>query len=80
MLFFVETTIEAQAPTLSSFPPVSGYQGTLVTSHCRNLSITHTNNIVRFGVVKANVTAAAPDSSLQLVLANYMELIKRIAC
>ncbi len=45
-------------PSITSFSPVSGPVGTTVTINGANFSTTPSNNIVYFGAVKANVTAA----------------------
>jgi hypothetical protein len=45
-------------PVISSFTPASGKIGISVTIAGKNFNTTAANNIVRFGAVKANVTAA----------------------
>ena len=57
-LIFVVSSLFAQ-PTINSFSPASGPVGTAVTISGTNFSTTPANNIVFFGAVKANVTAAA---------------------
>jgi hypothetical protein len=47
MLFFVKTTLQAQAPTISSFTPMSGALGTVVTLTGTNFNTTAANNIGR---------------------------------
>ena len=49
-------------PTISSFSPASGPAGTAVTITGTNFSATPASNIVFFGAVRANVTAAATNS------------------
>ena len=49
-------------PTINSFSPTSGPVGTSVTIPGANFSTTATNNVVYFGVVRANVTAASTNS------------------
>lgn len=49
-------------PTISSFTPTSGAIGTPVTITGTNFSSTAANNIVYFGAVKGNVTAASATS------------------
>ncbi|MBN2615960.1 MAG: VCBS repeat-containing protein, partial [Bacteroidales bacterium] len=51
------------APTITSFSPVSGPVGTTDTIKGTHFNTTTTNNIVRFGATKATVTAAT-DTSL----------------
>ena len=58
---FIASSILAQ-PTISSFSPSSGPVGTSVTITGTNFSTTPANNIVFFGAVKANVTAATATS------------------
>ncbi|MBI1780872.1 MAG: VCBS repeat-containing protein, partial [Sphingobacteriales bacterium] len=53
--------INAQ-PVINSFSPTSGPVGTTVTISGSNFSSTAANNIVYFGAVKANVTAATTTS------------------
>jgi hypothetical protein len=45
-------------PVIDSFTPASGKIGISITITGKNFNTTTTNNIVRFGAVKANVTAA----------------------
>jgi hypothetical protein len=49
-------------PTISSFSPASGPVGTSVTISGTNFSTVLANNIVFFGTVRANVTAATSNS------------------
>lgn len=49
-------------PTITSFNPVSGPIGTTVTITGTNFNSTASNNIVFFGAVRANVTAATATS------------------
>jgi FG-GAP-like repeat/IPT/TIG domain/Secretion system C-terminal sorting domain len=49
-------------PIINSFSPVSGSVGTSVTITGTNFSTTPANNIVYFGAVRANVTAASATS------------------
>src|SRR5258705_10003288 len=49
-------------PAISSFSPQSGAVGTSVTISGSNFSTTPANNIVFFGVVRANVTTASASS------------------
>ena len=58
IFFFV---LSAQ-PIISSFSPALGPVGTSVTINGSNFSTTPTNNIVFFGAVKANVSAATASS------------------
>jgi len=55
------TTLKAQ-PTITSFTPVSGPANTTVTIAGTNFNATPANNIVYFGAVKANITAATTTS------------------
>lgn len=58
LLSFVSLNSFAQ-PSITSFSPASGPIGTNVTITGSNFSTTPANNIVFFGAVRANVTAAA---------------------
>ena len=58
---FIASGLLAQ-PTITSFSPTSGPVGTSVTITGTNFSPTPSNNIVFFGAVKANVTAASGTS------------------
>ena len=58
---FIASSILSQ-PTISSFSPASGPVGTSVTITGTNFNTTPSNNIVFFGAVKANVTAASATS------------------
>jgi hypothetical protein len=49
-------------PTIKSFTPISGSVGTTVTILGTHFSNTPLNNIVRFGAVRANVSAASSTS------------------
>jgi FG-GAP-like repeat/IPT/TIG domain/Secretion system C-terminal sorting domain len=60
-LIFVVSDLFAQ-PTITSFSPTSGPVGISVTITGTNFSTTPSNNIVFFGAVKANVTAASATS------------------
>ena len=60
-LFFVASDLFAQ-PTINSFAPASGPAGTSVTISGTNFSATPASNIVFFGAVRANVTAATVSS------------------
>ena len=52
----------AQAPTITSFTPISAKPGDGVTLTGTNFSATATENIVFFGATKATVTAATANS------------------
>ncbi len=54
-------SVSAQ-PTISSFEPISGPIGTSVTITGSNFNANPTANIVYFGAVRAEVTAASPTS------------------
>lgn len=54
-------------PSITSFSPTSGPIGTTVTINGSNFSTTPANNIVFFGAVKANVTAATVNSLTVIV-------------
>jgi hypothetical protein len=54
-------------PVITSFSPASGSVGTSVTINGSNFSSTPANNIVYFGAVKANVTAASASSLIVTV-------------
>ncbi|MFZ4057643.1 MAG: beta strand repeat-containing protein [Ferruginibacter sp.] len=58
LLFLSIQTVQAQAPTITSFSPTSAAVGATVTITGTNFSATAANNIVYFGAVKATVTAA----------------------
>ncbi len=62
MLLLVKTTLQAQAPTISSFTPISGAPGTVVTLTGTNFNTTAANNIVKIGATKATVSAATATS------------------
>ena len=59
---FITLMGHAQAPSITSFSPVSGPVGTTVTITGINFSTTASNNIVFFGAVKATVSAASAAS------------------
>jgi len=52
----------AQVPTITSFAPVSGPVGTVVSITGTNFSATPANNIIRFGATRATVTNATTTS------------------
>jgi|GEM_PF-1511290 len=52
----------AQVPQINSFTPLYGETGTTVTISGNNFSSNSLSNIVYFGAVRANVTAASPGS------------------
>lgn len=59
ILLLVSTQkLAAQAPTITSFSPLSGEVGTSVTITGTNFSTTTNNNIIIFGATRATVTAA----------------------
>ncbi|MDX1905123.1 MAG: BspA family leucine-rich repeat surface protein [Thermonemataceae bacterium] len=58
ILMLVNQLLLAQVPSITSFSPTSGTVGTTVTITGTNFDATPANNIVYFGGVKANVTAA----------------------
>jgi FG-GAP-like repeat/Secretion system C-terminal sorting domain/IPT/TIG domain len=58
LCLFISTFLAAQTPVISSFTPQTGAIGTVVTITGSNFSSTAADNIVFFGSVKANVTAA----------------------
>lgn len=60
--FFVFVPCTWGQPVITSFSPASGPVGTTVTITGSNFSTTPANNIVYFGAVKANVTAATSTS------------------
>ncbi len=60
ILFISLTTISQ--PVITSFSPTSGPVGTAVTISGSNFSSAPANNIVYFGAVRANVTAASAGS------------------
>lgn len=62
VLLFSVQLIVAQKPVITSFSPAFGPVGTTVTISGSNFSATPNQNIVFFGSVKANVTAASPSS------------------
>ncbi len=62
ILFFGETTLRAQAPTITTFNPASGSPGTAVTLTGTGFNTTASNNIVKFGATKATVSAASATS------------------
>jgi hypothetical protein len=57
----------SQAPTISSFSPISGAVGTTVTITGTGFNATPTNNIVYFGGVKATITSATATQLLVTV-------------
>jgi hypothetical protein len=59
---FTTGSLSSQIPMVTSFTPTSGPVGSSVTIAGTNFSTTASNNIVWFGAVKANVTAATPTS------------------
>jgi FG-GAP-like repeat/IPT/TIG domain/Secretion system C-terminal sorting domain len=61
-LVFVISVNSFGQPTISSFSPLSGPVGASVTINGTNFSTTPANNIVFFGAVRANVTAASATS------------------
>lgn len=60
-------SLQAQVPSITSFTPLTGAIGTSVTITGLNFSATAADNIVYFGSVKANVTAATTTSITVLV-------------
>ena len=52
----------AQVPTISSFSPLTGTNGTSVTISGTNFNTTVSNNVVFFGSTRANVSAASATS------------------
>ncbi|MDA0987453.1 MAG: IPT/TIG domain-containing protein, partial [Bacteroidetes bacterium] len=58
-LFFVQTNLFAQVPTITSFTPTTGPVGTTVTITGTNFNTTAANNIVWFGATKATVITAS---------------------
>ncbi|TSA16360.1 hypothetical protein D4R75_13585, partial [bacterium] len=60
-------TTMAPVPTITSFSPVSGPIGTVVTITGTNFNVTASGNIVWFGAVQANVTAATTTSLIVTV-------------
>lgn len=65
--FFVFVPCTWGQPVITSFSPTSGPVGTTVTITGSNFSTTPANNIVYFGAVRANVTAATA-SSLSVII------------
>lgn len=61
-LFFVVIASYGQAPTITSFAPISGVVGSSVVITGTNFSTTSSNNIVYFGPTKATVTLASATS------------------
>ena len=61
LLAFIPSIIFAQ-PTISSVVPLTGPVGTTVTINGNNFNATPASNIVYFGSVRAQVTAAGPNS------------------
>src|SRR6188768_2273172 len=62
-LFILIASLNAFAqPTISSFTPASGPVGATITITGSNFSTAAANNIVFFGAVRANVTAATTTS------------------
>ncbi|KAF2339123.1 IPT/TIG domain-containing protein [Flavobacterium nitrogenifigens] len=59
---FVFQTVIAQAPLISTINPTSGPPKTAVVISGSNFGATAAENIVYFGAVKAEVTAASPTS------------------
>ena len=55
-------SVFGQVPTITSFSPLSSEVGASVTITGTNFDATPANNIVYFGSVKANVTAATATS------------------
>jgi hypothetical protein len=62
LLILISVTSIFAQPTISSFSPASGPVGTTVTITGTNFSITPANNIVFFGAVRSNVSAATATS------------------
>jgi gliding motility-associated-like protein len=61
-LIFCLQSAFAQAPTITTFTPLSGVVGTSVTISGTNFNTVMANNIVFFGASKATVTAASATS------------------
>lgn len=61
-LFIFTFLVSTAQPVISTFSPASGTVGTSVTISGSNFSTTAANNIVYFGPVRANVTAATASS------------------
>jgi hypothetical protein len=61
-LSVIAQQVFAQQPTISSFSPVSGPGGTMVTITGTNFSTTPADNIVYFGPVKSTVSIATANS------------------
>ncbi len=59
-LFFVDSVVIAQVPTITSFSPLTGIVGSTVTITGSNFNTTPSNNIVYFGGVQASVNSASP--------------------
>lgn len=59
LLVVYENLISANPPTIASFTPASGSIGTTITITGTNFDPTPANNVVFFGAVRANVTAAS---------------------
>ncbi|MFC5282753.1 T9SS type A sorting domain-containing protein [Pedobacter alpinus] len=61
-LIFFSATLLAQVPTITSFSPLNGKPGDVVTITGTNFNTTTTNNVVFFGATRATVTAATATS------------------
>ncbi len=62
LLFITFNCLKGQIPTITSFLPLSGKPGDVLTLVGNNFNSTASNNVVFFGAVKATVTAATVNS------------------
>lgn len=62
LFFLTRISANAQVPTISTFSPLSGPIGTVVTISGTNFSNTLSNNIVFFGATKASILTASSTS------------------
>jgi hypothetical protein len=66
-LFLLMAFANAQTPSITSFAPISGKPGSLITINGLNFSNVDTNNIVYFGTVKARILSASTTSIIAVV-------------
>lgn len=66
-LFITFNCLQGQIPTITSFSPLSGKPGDVITVTGTNFNSTASNNVVFFGAVKATVTAATVNSLTVMV-------------
>jgi gliding motility-associated-like protein len=84
----VSSWVYSQAPTISSFSPISGAVGSSVTISGTGFNTTAANNVVYFDGVKAAVTASTstsltvtvPSGTSGFSVLNYVNLSDKLSC